>query len=267
MAAAAADKIPDEKKVGLVDDVVVRKHIQWFATPEGDITAASMKEGHDKMNITDGVSIKSKAILNLLSDRFPEKASREEPFTIDDLLTVVNEARLGIWTAQGKFDGARLHELMKLFHGVIRSSDGKEAIGATRADFNPELKRIASAIPKERRTGTTIGYVIGVTWEAVTKGSVDELVRYWSDSYVVDPKTGKKVAAITADRTKQFYQDGGWSLFTERAKRVTELRAIQDYIKTTKQPADPKTVANLLVISTAEQLAAEQPTSASCAIM
>lgn len=243
-------KLQSEGRV--VDDVVVRRHIQWFATAEGYITAESMQTGHDKLGVTSGVSVKITAILNLLAQRFPQKGGRSgQPFTIDDLLTIVNEARLGIWTDKGKFDDARFHQITKLFHPVISSADKKESTGATRKAFDTELNAISERIPEAKRTGTTVYGFIGVTWKAVTSGSIDELVQYWSDSYVPGPKPGAMpVAAISKDQMRKFYSDGGWTLFEERAAKVAVAKA-----------NDPKAP---LQISTAEQINAK---SSSCSIM
>jgi hypothetical protein len=260
-AAANAEAKADEKKGSvdpavppLEDEVVVRRHIQWFATEEGHITEQSMKAGHDKMNITSGVGIKITAILSLLSNRFPDKVCKKLPFTIDDLLTVVNLARLGLWTDKGKYNDERFHELMKLFHPVVRTSDGKADTGAIRDDFKPELDKLAQKIPKDRQVGTTVYKIIGVTWKAVTSGSIDELVKYWSNSYVIEPKTGKKVAAITSERMKQFYADGGWAMFTERSQKVAEARAKQKSAKTKEEKA---AATKMLAISTDEQFEAD----------
>jgi hypothetical protein len=171
---------------------------------------------------------------------------------------------LGIWNANGTYNAARFHEVMKLFHPVQNEHDKKMEPGVIRTDFDPELKRISDNIPKDRSLATIIYKVISVTWKAVTEGSMTELVQYWSDGYHVDPVTKKRTAAITAGRMKQFYEDGGVSLFQERADRVKLARAAQQ-AAVMKEHRD--IARDMLHISTGEKLEAEAAAQSSCVMM
>ncbi len=221
--------------VGLGADAV-RRHVAWFSTKDGLLTAESMTTGHYKIGVTKGVNLKVTAILNLLAKHFPDKEKAQSAcgqdksavpasaqYTVDDLLTIVNPARTRIWTDKGRFDEARLANIIQtVFHSTAStttatttqapaapaSAAGSVSAGvgngggvkvATRANFEGLLAETAQGAGE----ATKVYKFIPVPWSKVTSGSMDELLLYVADT--TDPATGQP--AISAKAIRDFYTD------------------------------------------------------------
>lgn len=172
----------------------LKHHIKQFTAIDGNtLTTNTMTNGHSVQGITDGVYVKCWAIQNLLTDR-------NLPHTSDSLLTVNNPARTGLWTADGKFDEKVYAEVCKL---AIDDSKGKKVL--TRKIMMNYLADKHKG--KSLGTATKLGYMVPVSWKAVTEGSIKELFLYYSDSEIKDPETGKMVQAMTLEQLKLFYTE------------------------------------------------------------
>lgn len=172
----------------------LKHHIQQFTAVDGNtLTTNTMTNGHSAQGITDGVYVKCWAIQNLLTDR-------NLPHTSDSLLTVNNPARSGLWTADGKFDEKVYAEVCKL---AIDDSKGQKVL--TRKILMNYLADKHKG--KTLGTATKLGYMVPVSWTAVTEGSIKELFLYYSDSEVKDTETGKMVQAMTVEQLKLFYAE------------------------------------------------------------
>jgi hypothetical protein len=144
-----------------------------------------MTEGHTNQSIVEGVAIKCWAINNLLSDRLL-------PHTVDGLMVVENPARTGLWTVDGQFDEEVFSDLSTR---AIEIKSGQKVV--TREIMMAFLKEKHK--PKTLGTATYLAYVVPVSWEAVTEGSIKEL--YYSDRSFIDHQTGETVKAMTLVQT------------------------------------------------------------------
>ncbi len=183
---------------------VVAQHIQFFAEANGQITDKSMTSGHSDQGITDGVKIKKWAICNLLDDRKLEH-------TIQCLARVNNPASSGIWDENGDYDEVRFNKALEF---KLKRSDGVEVM--TESLFQHFLHELH----KKNSTGnaTHLGYIVPVSWKAVTDGSINELFRYYSDTTYENEK-GKIEKAMTLTKLRQFYK-GPNSVMEERIERL-----------------------------------------------
>jgi hypothetical protein len=75
---------PSRKKI-----CIVKNHVDFFAEDDGMLTDFSMETGHISQHIEKGVSLKIRAIKNMLSER-------NLPQTAEALCTIENPARTGI---------------------------------------------------------------------------------------------------------------------------------------------------------------------------
>lgn len=80
------------------------KHSDFFTNYYGKLTDKSMKTGHDCQNIEKGVSLKIRAIKNMLSER-------NLPQTSAAFCTLENPARTGIWNIDGTFNEDVFNEI------------------------------------------------------------------------------------------------------------------------------------------------------------
>jgi hypothetical protein len=191
------------------------KHVAQFATANGTLTTQSMTDGHTQQGIIDGVLdkgvyVKCWAIQNLMTDR-------KLPHTLKDLLTVVNPARTGMWTADGQFDEKAFSELSAM--AVLNGQKEKVLTQAIVTDY------LSRKVTIETGTATKLGYTVPVTWKAVTAGSIKELFLYYSDSVVYTPSQ-EKINAMTLGRFRQFYTDPE-SVVADRIERVKRQSAVK----------------------------------------
>jgi hypothetical protein len=166
-------------------ETAVESHVWWFATPEGFLTEESMTLGHHRLGVYSGVGIKIRAILNVLAARYPNHKPNE-PFTVEDLLSVDNPARTRIWSGTGHVDERRLHDIMS--HVAPTGS-----FLTTRKDFDPILEETA----KNTGVATFVYGVLPVSWGAVTSGSIDEMMMLLAG--------GKDRKTVDTSRIYEFY--------------------------------------------------------------
>jgi len=147
-----------------------------------------MTEGHSKQGIFAGVSVKIRAILNLLFDRGMDP-------TPDNVSKINNPASTGIWNSECKFDEKRFNQLCEF--GV--TINGKKII--LREHFNALLSAIHGN--KYHGIATYIYWLVPVHWWRVTYGSISELYMYYNDCWV--RRNGKLEPAFTEAHLRLFY--------------------------------------------------------------
>lgn len=175
----------------------VAQHVSYFTKDGETFDHQSITDAHTKQYISSGVAIKGKAIMNMVSDR------KEEP-TVTVLCKYANQARTGFWDEKGNFDQVRFDEFLKFVKdkvGIRTDGLGRQVI--TLADITAILKELHTG--KNHGNATWVGYVIPVSWKAVTAGSVGELIMYYSDSWITIDK--KNVQAMTLNHLKLWYTD------------------------------------------------------------
>jgi hypothetical protein len=176
---------------GTIDDnTPVAKHIRGY-TIRNTLTKDSMIDNHTTQGITKGVGIKAKAITNILHDRKLDS-------TVEGLSQMVNPARSGIWDEKGYFNEARFNDLkmMSIF-------DQGESI-ITKDIYSSFMEDIHKG--KDYGKSTCIYYVLPVSWNRVTQGSIDELFEFYSDHTFINTK-GRFEKALTIGRLYEFYND------------------------------------------------------------
>lgn len=185
-------------------------HIRWFATAEGKLTAASMTAGHAKLGVKDGIAIKVQAIQAMLRAKFPD--TPVDQHTVEQLMTIENPSRTGIWTAKGELDVARFDAIVQeACTVVVPVGGGKTTQACTMATLEPILKRAAN---KSTAAAIKVLWFIpyNVSWQQVTKGSFDEVFLYLADAR--DPAT--KAPAVTVAQLRKIYSDPA-AAWAERA--------------------------------------------------
>lgn len=183
---------------------IVSQHAQYFAETDGKLTDNSMRSGHSKQNIHDGVDLKMKAIRHMLRDNGVEATSQ-------NLSGSKNPASSGIWNEDGTFNPTRFSQLAAK---SVKSIDGKDVI--TEKIFLQFLEEIHKG--KDYGKATTVFKFIPVTWKRVTEGSINELFKYYSDAVVV-PASGKNEPAMTVSKLRKFYTNPN-SVMDERVRAV-----------------------------------------------
>lgn len=162
-------------------------HATFFAC-NGKLTTSSMKEAHSKQGITSGVKLKCWAIQNLLAE------GKLDP-TPSNLAQLENPAATGIWNTKGEFDKKRFDQL------AARSIKDKGHDILTREIFDAFLFDLHEDY--DYGLATKLMYVVPVTWKAITKGSIDELFRYYSDHWYLNNGVYEK--ALTVEQALAFY--------------------------------------------------------------
>lgn len=182
------------KPENLSEKSALWNHVQFFANKNGKLTKKSMKKPHDLLGITKNVSYKISAIFNML-DR------KNYPYEVDYLISIYNPASSGLWDEKGEFNEGRFQQLSNL----AIEHNGNKII--TKKIFNTFLK----ATPRdgsEKNVAATVTIIwpikVNITWEQVTKASVDELFGYLA---TYDYKhNGKKEKAFTLEDLRLFYE-------------------------------------------------------------
>jgi hypothetical protein len=162
---------------------VVYGHVNFFAEKDGKLTWDSIESGHHCQRITSGVSLKTRAIENMMGDN---------PHTVDTITKLENPASTGIWNKDGTFNQDVFNQLTKNY---INRGDGKQII--TKQMFWDHLNERHQK--KDFGNACHVFYVIPVPWTKVTEGSIDELFKYYADT------THSNEPAFTIERLYEFY--------------------------------------------------------------
>lgn len=179
-------------------DNIVKKHIEYFANKDGLLTDESMRKGHTCQYINKGVGLKIRAIKNMMG---------KCPHMVDTLLDIVNPARTGIWNIDGTFNEKVFNEVEKytIISNIFHKKNSKKRclIEIKIITKKGMMEYLESIYLQKGDLGNAcrICYVIPVSWERVTQGSIDELFEYYSDIYY----NGER--ALTISRLREFYTD------------------------------------------------------------
>ena len=103
---------PSRKKICIRKQNIVKNHVDFFTEDDGMLTNSSMEAGHISQRIEKGVSLKIRAIKNMLSER-------NLPQTAEALCTIENPARTGIWNTDGTFNEDVFNEITSKAINVI----------------------------------------------------------------------------------------------------------------------------------------------------
>ena len=164
------------------EKTIVEKHIEFFAKKNGDLTTESMEQGHYCQHITKYVTLKQRAINNMMGN---------QPHNVETLSKIRNPASTGIWRQNGTFDEEQFQKLIS--RGFMYK--GKRII----------MKRHFMDHLKERHGHTDFGLacriflVVPVSWKRVTQGSIDELFEYYGNVRY------KGQNAFTEEKLRDFY--------------------------------------------------------------
>ena len=185
----------------------VREHIRYFAEKNGQITPQSMKDAYNSQCIYKGVSLKVRAICNIMG---------EKPHNVETLEKTQNPSSSGIWKSDGTFDKEQFDKLVS--YGYISSENGSKRV-ITKQNFMDYLKERHG----NKNTGTAchIFNFIPVSWNRITNGSIDELFEYFGNIMFNDEK------AFTEDKLLEFYTNPN-NVMNERIKKLEESKKIND---------------------------------------
>ncbi|VBB17577.1 hypothetical protein YASMINEVIRUS_40 [Yasminevirus sp. GU-2018] len=175
---------------------VVEKHARFFSTldKEGTLTPKSIIEGHSEQQITSGVDIKQRAILNMLYDKGLDS-------TAHNIACMYNPASTGLWDTEGNFNRKRYEELCKF---AITTD---EKAGSKRVITEKIMNKFREVVHGDKNFGiaTNVFYVVPVPWKKVTDGSISELFKYYNDCWVMED--GELVPAHSVESIERFYTD------------------------------------------------------------
>jgi len=162
---------------------IVHKHTAFFSDDGVSLNAKTMCQRHYDMGICPYVPLKVEAILNI-GDSVTEIASTSNP------------SSTGLWRADGSFDIARFDML----RAKAITVDGVDYL--LRAHFDSLRTR-----DRDDEVPTHVSLLFGcvpygITWKAITDGSLRELFEYFGQTIVVD---GSSVRAIRVDTALAFY--------------------------------------------------------------
>jgi len=183
---------PSRKKIRCEKSNIVRKHVEFFAEVNGELTDFSMRAGHATQHIEKGVGLKIRAIKNMLSER-------NLPQTADAICTLENPARTGIWNIDGTFNEDIFNEITsKAINGVGKYTGWKKRV-VTKQIIRDFLKDKYKKAVDKIGNACNVFFVIPVNWKRVTKGSIDELFEHYSDCNYNGEKT------LSVERLREFY--------------------------------------------------------------
>jgi hypothetical protein len=185
----------------------VREHIAFFAEKNGQITPQSMKDAHTSQCIYKGVSLKVRAICNIMG---------EKPHTSDTLEKVINPSSTGIWKSDGTFDKEQFDKLAS--YGCVSSKNGYKRV-ITKQNFMDYLEERHGS--KNTGNACHIFNFIPVSWKRITNGSIDELFEYFGNIMFDDEK------AFTEDKLLEFYTNPN-SVMNERIKKLKDDELIKE---------------------------------------
>lgn len=170
----------------------VFEHASFFADEDGQLTKDHMIACHEKIGIKDS-ALKATAIKSLLK-------RNGCPYTAKAISGIANPASTGIWNTDGTFNE---QVFQKLTARAVRDNNDKPAI--TRQMFDDIL---LSDKTNDGKPGSSniAAYAwlfsvipIPLTWSRITQASLDELFKYFHDTYVgEDP-------GITVEHLRDFY--------------------------------------------------------------
>lgn len=178
---------------------IVREHIKFFSDPDGEITPESIKNNHTVQCIYKGVSVKTRAICNIMGDM---------PHNVETLEKTINPASSGIWRPDGTFDKDEFDKLAS--RGAYSGALGYKRI-ITKQHFLDHLQERHG----QKNTGIAcyIFKFVPVSWRRISNGSVDELFEYYGDVVVNNEK------AFTEKRLREFYTNPN-KVMMERIERL-----------------------------------------------
>jgi hypothetical protein len=166
----------------------VAKHVRCFAASDGKtLTRKSMLDAHTQQGIKDGVSIKIRAIKNMMKGK---------PSEVETIAGFINPASSGLWDHKGNFDEKQFDLLAAK---CITVEDHKIITYEIFQDFVDTLHG-----DKDTGIATKIFKLVPVSWKKVTQGSIKELFEYYSDFWYKNNK-GKYEKAMTIQHLKDFY--------------------------------------------------------------
>jgi len=186
---------------------IVREHIKFFSESDGKITSERIADAHKSQCIFKGVSVKARAICNIMGDK---------PHNIETLENTPNPSSTGIWKPDGTFDEDEFNKLVN--RGARSSALGYKRI-ITKQNFLDHLHERHG----KKNTGIAC-YVlkfIPVSWKRITNGSIDELFEYYSDAVVNNEKV------FTETRLREFYTDPN-KVMDARIERVNKGENLDD---------------------------------------
>jgi hypothetical protein len=186
---------------------IVREHIKFFSESNGKITSECIEDAHTSQCIFKGVSVKARAICNIMGDN---------PHNIETLEKTLNPSSTGIWKPDGTFDEDEFNKLVN--RGAFASSLGYKRI-ITKQNFLDHLQERHG----KKNTGIAcyILKFIPVSWKCITNGSIDELFEYYSDAVVNNEKV------FTETRLREFYTNPN-KVMAARIERVNKGENLDD---------------------------------------
>ena len=180
-------------------DNIVKKHIEYFANKDSSLTDESMRNGHDKQDISKGVGLKIRAIKNMMV---------RCPHTVGTLLDIENPARTGIWNTDGTFNEKVFKQVEEYSTKISYMTRKTNSRKRSRREIKIITKKgmmayLESVYTKNGDTGNAcrVFYVVPVSWKRITQGSIDKLFEYYSDIYYGGER------ALTIPRLREFYTD------------------------------------------------------------
>ena len=183
---------PTRKKIRIEKPNIVKNHVDFFAEGDGMLTNISMEAGHISQRIEKGVSLKIRAIKNMLSER-------NLPQTAEALCTIENPARTGIWNTDGTFNEDIFNEITSKAKNVVGKHTGMKKRIITKQIILDFLKQKYEKAVNKIGNACKVFFLIPVNWKRVTKGSIDELFEHYSDCNYEGEK------ALTVERLREFY--------------------------------------------------------------
>jgi len=163
---------------------IVHKHTAFFSDDGVSLNSKTMCQRHYDLGICPYVPLKVEAILNIGDG-------------VADIARTSNPSSTGLWRDDGSFDLARFDMLRTKAITV----DGVEFL--LRSHFDSLRTRDRDdETPTHVRLLGCVHY--GITWKAITDGSLRELFEYFGQTILVD---GSSVQAIRVDSALAFYMD------------------------------------------------------------
>lgn len=170
----------------------VQKHVYFFSHADYSVSPQSICEGHQVQEISKGVDVKQRAIMNMMSD------AKKKP-TTQNISESVNPSASGLWGRDGNFDEKQYEKLCQL----SISDCGKRII--TKQIFIDFLNRLHG--DKNPGLATMVFYVLPISWKKVTEGSINELFLYYNDYWYLNLETMEYESAFTVEHLRRFYKD------------------------------------------------------------
>lgn len=186
----------------------VVEHASFFADQKGMLTCPFMAARHHELGVKPGLglTVKLKAITNMLSDR------KLEP-SFKNIAKIENPAATGIWNKDGTVNLERLNMACQK---AIPLPNG------TRILLRKHLNEFLQDVHQNKTdfgNATHVGYILPVPWATVTSKSIDEMFTYGWD-YKYTNEEGKQENALTVDWFREFYLKPRNFLEVVRARKL-----------------------------------------------